>query len=535
MVALIVSLKLTLLKNSLKRSVWRTVGLIVGMLYALGLVIAALIGLLALRLAPAELTADVTVLVFSLLTAGWLLMSLLVFGVDETVDPAKFALLPVRARDLLPGLFVSGLIGSPGVATVLVAAGLVVSWSRGLGMTAAALLAFPIGVATCFLLARVGTTALSSFLSSRRFRDSAVVLLVLLGAAIGIGANLVGSAARPGSLELRQVLAGGAAIAGWTPFGWVWAIPADISRGQWLQAGLRLVLALGLVTVLWVIWGYLLDKRLTEPVEGGDASKKVNKVSVGTNASLVERLYPATPAGAVAGRSLRYWRRDPRYLAGMAAVLIAPVIVVVSQVANPDGSSAVAAFAPVLLGSLVGISVAQDLSYDGTALWLHVASGTRGADDRAGRVMSTLTIFGPVLVILVVVSMVLTGLWQLVVPVVALTIALTLIGAGVGSFVGAIWQWPAPPPGANPFQKGSNGGLPSLLSFSAAALGTMILALPTIVLAIASFWVGWLSYLCLVVGVISGLVVLKLGIDYGGRLLDRRWPEAMLSVSERTG
>ena len=37
---------------------------------------------------------------FAVLTAGWLLMSLLVFGVDETVDPARFALLPVRAREL---------------------------------------------------------------------------------------------------------------------------------------------------------------------------------------------------------------------------------------------------------------------------------------------------------------------------------------------------------------------------------------------------------------------------------------------------
>ena len=45
---------------------------------------------------------------FSALTLGWLLMSLLVFGVDETVDPAKFALLPVRAGELLPGLLAAG-------------------------------------------------------------------------------------------------------------------------------------------------------------------------------------------------------------------------------------------------------------------------------------------------------------------------------------------------------------------------------------------------------------------------------------------
>ena len=70
--------------------------------------------MVALRFTSLELTADVTVLAFSVLTLGWLLMSLLVFGIDETVDPAKFALLPVRARELLPGLLVAGLVGSTG-------------------------------------------------------------------------------------------------------------------------------------------------------------------------------------------------------------------------------------------------------------------------------------------------------------------------------------------------------------------------------------------------------------------------------------
>ena len=110
MVAILVRLKLTLLRNSLRRSVWRTVGLIIGIVYALGIVVAVLIGLVALRFTSLALTADVTVLAFSALTLGWLLMSLLVFGIDETLDPAKFALLPVRARELMPGLLVAGLI-----------------------------------------------------------------------------------------------------------------------------------------------------------------------------------------------------------------------------------------------------------------------------------------------------------------------------------------------------------------------------------------------------------------------------------------
>ena len=140
MVALLVRLKLTLLRNGLRRSVWRLVGLVVGGVYALGLVAAVLAGMVALRTASLATTGDVTVLAYSGLTVGWLLMSLLVFGVDETVDPAKFALLPVRARELLPGLLVAGAVGVPGVATTLVVLGLLVTWSRSFPLTVALLM-----------------------------------------------------------------------------------------------------------------------------------------------------------------------------------------------------------------------------------------------------------------------------------------------------------------------------------------------------------------------------------------------------------
>ncbi|MET1006729.1 MAG: hypothetical protein ABWX96_14360, partial [Propionibacteriaceae bacterium] len=418
MVALLVQLKLTLLKNSLKRSVWRTVGLILGMLYALAIVVAVLAGMVALRWTSLEITADVTVLAFSVLSFGWLVMSLLVFGVDETVDPSKFALLPLRARELLPGLLVAGLIGSPGVATVLVSLGLVITWARSLPLTLAAVVAFALGVVTCFLLARAATAAFASFLSSRRFRDFAFVMLALVGAVLGIAGNLIGGLAGRGGSPPREVLATSAQILGWTPFGWAWSLPADVARGQWAVAGLHLVLAAGLVAGLWFTWGHFLALRLVEPTEAGGATAKIKQ------GTLVDRLYPATPAGGVAERTLRYWRRDPRYFAGAAGLLVAPVILVVTQVANPGGSLVVAAFAPVLLAWLIGISVAQDLSYDGTSVWLHISAGLSGAADRAGRVMSTLTIFAPMLVVLIVVVFAISGEWSLLAPVVALTVAL---------------------------------------------------------------------------------------------------------------
>lgn len=528
MVAVLVHLKLTLLRNSLRRSVWRTVGLIIGMAYALAIVVFVLAGMIALRWTSEDLTADVTVLAYSVLTVGWLMFSLLVFGVDETVDPAKFALLPVRARSLQPGLLVSGLLGSPGVATILVGLGLVLAWARTVPLTIAAVVAFPIGVATCFLVSRAGTAAFASFLASRRFRDLAFVVLATFGVVMGIGGNLIGGLAGRDPAQMRGVLASAAALAGWTPFGWAWAVPAAVAHGDWLGAGLRLVLAAALVGVLWWIWGHFLALRLTSPIESAGGTAKVR------SGGFVDRLYPATPAGGIAVRTLHYWRRDPRYFAGIAGFSIAPIIILISTMINPyPNSTVVAAMAPLLLALLLGMSVAQDLSYDGTAIWQHIVCGVRGADDRAGRVMSTVTVFGPLLVILLAVTMVLSGEWRLLPMVAGLTIGITLIGLGVGSLVGALWQWPAPPPGANPFQKGNSGGLPSFLSFGASSLATLLLSLPLAALAVGSFWLSWLGWLALPVGVALGAVVLKVGIAQGGRILDRRWPEVLGAVSEK--
>ena len=369
MVALLVRLKLTLLRNSLRRSVWRTVGLVIGAVYGLGVVAAVVAGLVALRWTSIELTADVTVVAFAGLSIGWLLLSLLVFGVDETVDPARFALLPVRARELLPGLLAAAMVGVPGVATVLVGLGLVVTWARSLPLTVAALLAMLLGVVSCVLLARAATSALAAVLASRRFRDLAVVGVVLLSVVFALGGNVLGQLVDTDPERLRAALGAVAWALGWSPFGWAWAVPADVARGDWLVAGIHLMLAAGLVAGLWWGWAYALDRRLTSPVEQPGDSRPVKE------SGWVDRVFPETPAGGVAARTLRYWRRDPRYLAGVAGFLVGPVILIVLQLINPMANGLVAVFAPTLVGLLVGLSLAQDLSYDGSALWLHCRLG----------------------------------------------------------------------------------------------------------------------------------------------------------------
>ncbi|WP_375423672.1 hypothetical protein [uncultured Friedmanniella sp.] len=529
MVALLVRLKLTLLRNSLRRSVWRTIGLVLAALYGVGIVVAALAGMVGLRYTSTALTADVTVVAFSGLSFGWLVLSLLVFGVDETVDPAKFALLPVRARDLLPGLLVAALVGVPGVASVLVGLGLVLAWGRGVLLVAAALVAVVLGVPTCVLLARTATSAFAASLSSRRFRDLAFVAFALVGAVFALGGQAVGRLAGLGPERLRGALATAATVAAWTPFGWAWAIPADVSRSRWWTAGTHLVLAVALVAVLALAWAYFLGRRLVEPTQGEGSASRVRRHG------WAERLYPQTPAGGVALRTLRYWRRDPRYLAALAGFLMAPVVIVVVTRSQESGGAGVAVLAPSLLALFIGTGVAADLSYDGSAVWTHVTAGLDGASDRLGRTLSALTVYVPVLVVLEGVALAVTGGWSLLPASVALMAALGLGGLGVGCLVGTLWQWPAPEPGASLFAKGGGGGLPALLSFSVTTSAAVLVALPTVALVVGSFWVPWLGWIAVPVGLANGLVVLWQGVVRGGRMLDRRWPEVMRAVSERAG
>jgi len=59
------------------------------------------------------------------------------------------------------------------------------------------------------------------------------------------------------------------------------------------------------------------------------------------------------------------------------------------------------------------------------------------------------------------------------------------------------------------------------------------LSLPLAALAVGSFWLAWLGWIALPLGLVFGYVVLRVGIVQGGKLLDRRWPEVMSAVSEK--
>lgn len=521
----LVGLKLRLVRNGLKRSVWKLVGLILGALYALGLVAMGIAGLIALRFAPVVEAAAATTLIFSLVTLGWMLFPLLLFGVDETLDPRRFALLPVRARELLPGFVLASLVGIPGVGTVVFSLGLLGTWSRGVVTVLATCASIVLGVFLCVLWARALLTWLAALLAGRRSRDLTVVMfmVIVMGFSLGAqGVSLLTSRSDPAALlaSLRQV----GTIAGWTPLGWVWAIPGAVAQGHWAAAGVRLVLSLALAAGLAWLWRVRLDIALVTPAETGGDGRTVR--------SGIGRYLPTSPAGAVATRCLIYWRRDPRYLVGAVAMVMLPVILAAGAMINSNGSPLIL-LAPLAVTMLGGSSIVSDVAYDNNALSLHVLTGTRGADDRLGRLITYLVIMIPLSLLTLGILMAVSDQWQYLPAVGALMIVTLLGGLGAGLWVGVYVPGKAPAPGANALSASSNGSLMAMVGLLASSVGMLLVSLPTAAFIVAGLVTdqNWLTLVALPVAVVSGVLACWAGVRFGGRALDRRWPELLELVS----
>lgn len=529
MVAHLVRLQLALQKAGFRRNPWAVVGLVLGLLYALGFAAMMVVAAYFLRGESPALIGGVCVAAGAVYMLGWCLLPLLAFGVDETLDPGRFALLPVRARDLMPGLLVGGFISASGVMNLLAGAALTLAWSGRVLTALVAAVCGLVGIVTCFLFSRVLTSALASGLVQRRSRDLAAVVLGVVAMTFGLAMQFVSRAMTgEGPERMLQLLLATSRVAGWTPFGWVWAVPGDLAAGHVVVAAVRFLLAAALATGLWRAWAHFLDLGLTSPIAASGDGAKVSAHS------RVDRLFPATPRGAIAARSLRYWRRDSRHVIALVSILIMPALVLVPMFVNGGAEISPLAllFAPGIIALMAGIGMSNEIAYDGSALWTHISTGIRGFDDRAGRAWALSWILVPILVLVMIVVAVLCHGGTLVVAMIGATAALYLCSLGVGSWAGARFIVPTPPPGErNTFNRGQSGGATSLLNLLATWAGSFGLALPALALAVAALWVPWLAWVSLPVGVGTGALVLWLGLRQGGRRLDTHWPEALKAAT----
>ncbi|AYY12803.1 hypothetical protein EF847_08835 [Actinobacteria bacterium YIM 96077] len=535
-VMLVVALKLQLLGNGFKVSNARLVAGLIGAAAGFGVTVTGVYLIAQLRTAQPSDTYLVLVIGGSLIVVGWLLLPVLIFGVDESIDPHKFALLPIPRNRLLVGMLAAGFAGLPAAATLVISVSTVIPWSRHALAALVAFLGAILLTMLCVVASRMITTALSEVLRSRRIRDLLSVSGLLVAGSLVLLQLGLPSMAQLATREFTEQLAG---VLAWTPLAAAWAAPYDVVTGAPALGFARLAIVAATIAVLILLWGYALRRSLERgaAMPGNRIRSRpshTTRMESSTNTLApwwARRFLPSTVTGAVAARVLRLWWRDPRQ---RVSLLIIP-IVLVALVAGPSIAGLhddVLVLAAPGIGTLLGLMMLNHTAYDGTALWMHLAASLPGRTDRAGRALGTAVWAVPVVSIGAMFVCLLVDRPVLLPATVGSSVGTVFVGLAFASITSVVIAFPAAPAGANPFVSPSGGNVVVVLQQFLGGLVVGLLSLPIYLsLGFALWWQPDLGWLILAGAPAYGLVLLRLGNRIGGRYLDEHGPELLRRIT----
>ena len=512
MVAHVLRLRLDLFVGALRGDRRRRARTIVEAVVLVVAVAAGAWGLLRLEDAPSSVASVVTIVGGAAVAAGFFIAPL-IGGPDDPLDPRRFAVFGLAPAPLAGALIAASVASAPMLALVVLGICLVVLWSAQGVTPVIGIPAVLLGVVTCILLGKVAFALSSRVLRQRRSRELTGLFLVALVVVVVPTAVFLSSLEWGGRVptQLDEV----ADVLAVTPVGAAWAIPWRVMRGD---AGWSIAVALATVAALGALWWALVRWLLTttERPLSSRAQRGLGWFAV----------TPGTPAGAIAARSLVYWLRDPRYVMNVIVVPISAVLTMLPLVVAGVPLTVAALLPAPIMALFLGWIVHNDLAYDSTAIWMHVASAVRGAADRLGRLVPVTLIAVPLLAVAVPITVWLHGRWALLPAMIGVCASLFLSGLGLSSIASVVSPYPAARPGDGPFQQPQRTG--GAAAQAVVLLGAILCSLPAL-------WWGWLAltddidqaWTALWGGVGIGLAVLVAGVLLGGWAFERRGDKVM--------
>ncbi len=525
MARLFVRLKLTLLGRGLRGRGLRVASFVAGGLF--GLVIALDgFGLLAVAGHRADVRAAAPVVAFTLAFPifGW--------GLDETLDPSRLALLPLRRRDLMGGLLAASAVGIAPAATLLALCGTLAGYATvaGAAVVAAAIL---VELGLCLVAARAVTTVLSRVMRSRRGRDAWAVVASLFGLLVvflGQLPRLVGRTPNEGAL------ARAAAIMRWLPPGMLGRAVVEAGRGRVLVPILELLPATGLAALFGWWWASSLERMLTTverpaPLEAGSGTPG----SVDELFGRLGRILPRDRRGAVAAKDLRYLRRDPMLRVQRVMVLLygAAFVVFIVVTARRHDLPVLVLAAAALAWWLASGALGQ-FGSDRSAYWMNVVAAGDPADDLVGKNAAVALAVAPAFVVAAVVAAAVTGGWDYLPLATALAVAAVAVRLAPGNNVSVRLARPMPESRTNLWSGRTGQGCGTALVLFGVVLVDQLLLAPLAGLVLAGLF-GWrpLLWVAVPVSVLYTAVLYRTGFRLAARWLRGHQAELLEALSPR--
>jgi ABC-2 type transport system permease protein len=534
LVRTLVRLRFRLARNARRRlGTASQIGFVLASTFAvLGAVLMFVVGLSAVT-SGGLATRATAILGAAGLFVGWTLLPVVWFGNDETLDPARLVLLPLRPRPLLMGLTIGAFVGPAPVVATAAVLGVVAGLAGSIGFVVV-VLAGVLLLALCVVASRCLTTTLAAALSSRRGRDAAVIV----GALLAVGFQLVRFLPRWFDVS-ESAVARVCDVVRWTPPGMIGQAMLDANHGRVLVGLVELAPAALLLVLLARGWAVALDRALTRaPSSGAPRRRRRDAESEGVaELALVPRLLrgiPVRPWVAVASRELRYVARDPtrKVMAFQAAAvgLIGPVALAVTQASDQPRVVALAS-----AGAYIAVLGAMNqFGFDGPAMWQDVAAGDRVRAALIGKNVALAMLTAPAVLLAAVVLAAVTDGWADI-PL-ALLLAAGQLGAGLAVANVASVRFPmALAETNNPFGRRVAGqGCATMLIGMACTTVQALLVAP---IAVATFVAARAGYTPLAVvaliGLAYGAVLWWFGVQVAANVAGPRLPELLREVDPR--
>jgi ABC-2 type transport system permease protein len=515
----LVQLKLRLLLGALRASNAARVSFILSSTIALLVAIGTFAGLAALRHNGAAV--DLTAVIYTLFALGWVILPLIAFGLDGTLDPATLALYPLRTRPLVIGLLAASATGAWPAASLIGELGIVVGLAHGALAAVIAVIAAVLQVLFCITLARLVTTALAGLMRSRRGRDLAVLAIIPIFALYEVFAQVL-----PKAIGNHELTAASFAEVDswlrWLPPGLAAHAVQDASTGHAGTAVLRLLLAAAVTVVLGWLWARALSRALvTADASTQGPTIKGGSLPFGRRGGLT---------GTVAARALVYQRRDPTSLAYLGLTVVIMVVVSISALRGTHPVVGVLISAGVG-GASVGLQRGDSFGLDGPAFYLDALalSGRRALRSWfAGQNAAIAVIAVPLILVVPLVLAIITGHPVNGLLAMGLGLAATGAGLGIADLFSSALPYPMERRAGSPLPRQTEGfAMQSLAGRFGGLIATAILVSPVIVAIGETGSVADAIRIPALIagGAVYGALLAWAGIALGAGIADGKLPE----------
>ncbi|MFD6328235.1 transporter [Streptomyces niveus] len=520
-----VRLKLSLLRNGLRQSSGRTAAYVVSVVFALLIAAGQLLGLILLR--GNDGAATLAVFLTGLVALGWAMLPLFFPSGDETLDPSRLVMLPLRPQALIGALLAASVVGIGPLFTLCLVLGSSIAVAHGAAAVVVSVVVVPLALLVCVALSRAVAAANIRLLTSRKGRD----LAVLSGLVIAVGVQFVNFGVQrlseAGGLSALDPVAD---VVRWLPPASAIGAVDSVSDGAYGPAAVQLLLSLAALAGLLYWWQRSLVKLMTAPdgstiaAAAGPARKE--------SASGLGRLLPEGRTGTVMRRSLLYVWRDPKTKAAWITSLAIGLIVPLVNALQGNGSIYLACFA----AGMLGIQMYNQFGQDTSAFWMVALtiSSTRDAYlELRARAFALLLITLPYSALVTIGTAALLGDWQALPDALGLSFALLGAMMATGALASARFPYSIPQDSGYKNVAPGQAGL-AWISILGGMLGGAVLCAPVIVLTITLHVSGadaW-TWVVLPTGTAYGALIAWAGIRLAAPRTASRLPEILAAVSK---